>query len=127
MTYSRDQQIFKFKVSSGSNQDIWGVYIDFQSVHSKCTIYAILQLMGSFATTEYPNVMMRENHNTHEDKLYIVSITPQEILHTLQDKYKINIIYKINVQMILVEEIFVNVNSRNVLKCYMSTLICYFQ
>ena len=42
--------------------------------------------------------MMRENHNTqsseyiiiYEDGLYIVSTTPEEILHTLQDKYKIN-------------------------------------
>ena len=44
--------------------------------------------------------MMRENHNTqsseyiiiYHDELYIASITPEEILHTLQDKYKI-IIY----------------------------------
>ena len=43
--------------------------------------------------------MMRENHNIqsceyiiiYHDELYIVSITPEEILHTLQDKYKINI------------------------------------
>ena len=39
--------------------------------------------MGFYATTDNPNVMMRENHNTqsseyisiHEDELYIVSTT----------------------------------------------------
>ena len=95
ITYSTDQH----KVNSGTNQELWGVYIDFQSIHSKWTIDAILQHMGFYATTENQNVMMRENHNTqsseyiiiHKDKLYIVSITPQELLHMLQDKYKINI------------------------------------
>ena len=55
--------------------------------------------MGFYATTENPNVMMRENHNTQSceyiitchDELYIASITPEEILLTLQDKNKINI------------------------------------
>ena len=31
ITYSTDQQIFKFKVSSASNQEVWGVYTDFDS------------------------------------------------------------------------------------------------
>ena len=43
--------------------------------------------------------MMRENQNTqsseyviiYEDELYIVSTTPEEIFHVLNDKYKINI------------------------------------
>ena len=43
--------------------------------------------------------MMRENHNSqyseyiiiYEDELYIVSTTPEQILHMLKDKYKINI------------------------------------
>ena len=43
--------------------------------------------------------MMRENHYTQsceyiiicQDGLYIASTTPEEILHMLQDKYKINI------------------------------------
>ena len=42
---------------------------------------------------------MRENHNTqsceyiiiYQDGLYIASTTPEEILHMLKDKYKINI------------------------------------
>ena len=42
---------------------------------------------------------MKENHNTQsceyiiicQDELYIESTSPEEILHTLQDKYKINI------------------------------------
>ena len=52
ITYSTDQQIFKFKVSSGTNQGVWGIYIDFKSIHSKSTIHAILQHMGFYATTE---------------------------------------------------------------------------
>ena len=55
--------------------------------------------MGFYARTENPNVMIRENLDTqsseyiiiYEDELYIVSTTPEEILHMLQDKYKINI------------------------------------
>ena len=46
ITYSTDQQIFKFKVNHGTDQEVWGVYIDFQSIHSKWTIDAILQHMG---------------------------------------------------------------------------------
>ena len=56
-------------------------------------------IMVVYPTTENPNVMMRENHNTQsceyiiicQNELYIASHTPEEILHTLQDKYKINI------------------------------------
>ena len=56
--------------------------------------------MGFYVTTENPNVMMRESHNTQsseyiiicQDGLFIVSTTPDEILHMLKDKYKI-IIY----------------------------------
>ena len=99
ISYSTDQQIFKFKVNSGTDQEVWGVYIDFQSIHSKWTIDTILQHMGFYVTTENPNVMMRENHNTQsceyiiicQDGLYIASTTPEEILHMLKDKYKINI------------------------------------
>ena len=65
-------------------------------------IDAILQHMGFYATTENPNVMMRENHNTQsseyivicQDGLFIVSTTPEEILYMLKDKYKINIYLK---------------------------------
>ena len=35
ITYSTDQQILKFEVNSGTDQEVWGVYIDFQSIHSK--------------------------------------------------------------------------------------------
>ena len=31
ITYSTDQQIFKFKVKSGTDQEVWGVYIDSRS------------------------------------------------------------------------------------------------
>ena len=99
ITYSTDQQIFKFKVISGSNQEVWVVYIDFQSIHRKWANDAILQHMGFYATTENPNVMRKENHNTQsceyiiicQEGLYIVSTTPGEILHMLKDKYKIKI------------------------------------
>ena len=55
--------------------------------------------MGFYVTTENPNVMMRENHNTKsceyiiicQDGLCIASTTPEGILHMLKDKYKINI------------------------------------
>ena len=94
-----EQQSFKFNVSSGINQEVWGVYVDFKSNQNKWTIDAILQHRGFYSPTENPNDMMRENHNKLsceyiiicQDELYIASHTPEEILHTLQDKYKINI------------------------------------
>ena len=94
ITYSTDQQIFKFKVNS------WGVNIEFTLYKLKCTIHAILQHMGFYHTTENPCVMMRAKHNTksceciiiHQDELYIASSTLQEILHIVKEKYKINII-----------------------------------
>ena len=99
ITYSTDQQIFKLKVKSGTDQHVWGVYIDSQSNQNKWTIHGVLLHMGFYVTTENPNVMMRENHNTKsseyificQDDLYIASTTPQEILNMLKDKYKINI------------------------------------
>ena len=99
ITYSTDQQIFKFKVYSGTDQEVWGVYIDFQSIHSKWTNDAILQHMGFYVTTENPNVTMRDICNTQsseyiiicQDGLYIPSTPPEEILQMLKDKYKINI------------------------------------
>ena len=99
INYSTDQQIFKFKVKSGTDQEVRGVYIDSQSNQNKWTIHGILLHMGFYVTTENPNVMMRENHKTKsseyificQDDLYIASTTPEEILNMLKDKYKINI------------------------------------
>ena len=93
ITYSTDQQIFKFKVNS------WGVNIEFTLYELKCTIHAILQHMGFYHTTENPCVMMRAKHNTksceciiiHQDELYIASSTLQEILHIVKENYKIKI------------------------------------
>ena len=93
ITYSTDQQIFKFKVNS------WGVNIVFTLYELKCTIDAILQHMGFYHTTENPCVKMRVNHKTkfceclifHQDELYIASSTLQEILHIVKNKYKIKI------------------------------------
>ena len=82
--------------------------------------------MGFYVTTEKPNVMMRENHNTQspeyiiicQDELYILSSTPEEVLFMLKDKYKINIsIYRINIHMILAEK--KNIKSNNILNIYM--------
>ena len=58
ITYSTDQQIFKFKVNS------WGVNIEFTLYELKWTIDAIVQHMGFYHTTENPCVMMRVNHKT---------------------------------------------------------------
>ena len=99
ITYSTDQQIFKLKVNSATGQEVWGFYIDSQSDQNKWTIHGILLHMGFYVTTENPNVMMRENHNTKsseyificQDDLYIASTTPEQILNMLKDKYKINI------------------------------------
>ena len=84
--YSTDQQLFKFKVSSGSSQELWGVNTDFSTYELKWTIDAIWQHMGLYLTTENPCVMMRVNHKTksgeyiiiHQDELYIVSHTLQK-------------------------------------------------
>ena len=106
ITYSMNEQIVKFKVNSGSNQELWGVYVDFKSNQNKWTIHGILQHMGFYPSTENPNVMMRENLKTTsceyificQDNLYIASTTPEEILHMLQDKYKIKIYLESNFQ-----------------------------
>ena len=93
ITYSTDQQIFKFKVNS------WRVNIEFTLYELKCTIHAIFQHMGFYHTTENPCVMMRVNHKKksceciilRQDELYIASSTLQEILHIVKDKYKFKI------------------------------------
>ena len=93
ITYSTDQQIFKFKFNS------WGVNIEFTLYELKCTIHAILQHTDFYRTTENPCVMMRANHKTkscqciilHENELYIASSTLQEILHIVKEKYNIKI------------------------------------
>ena len=84
ISYSFKQQIVKFKVNSGTNQELWGVYVDFKSNQTKWTIHGILQYMGFYPPAENPNVMMRENLKTtrseyiiiYHDELYIASTTP---------------------------------------------------
>ena len=46
ITYSFEQQIFKFKVNSGNNHELWRVNADFTSNGLKWTIDAISQQMG---------------------------------------------------------------------------------
>ena len=58
ITYSTEQQNFKFKVNS------WGVIIEFTLYELKCTIHDILQQMGFYHTSKNPCVMMRVNHKT---------------------------------------------------------------
>ena len=43
ITYSTDQQIFKFKVNSGTNQELCRVNVDSKSNQNKWTIHGILQ------------------------------------------------------------------------------------
>ena len=96
---STEQQIFKFKVNSGSSQELWGVNTDFSSYELKWTIDAILQHMGFYPTTENLCVMMRVNHKTksceyiiiYQYELYIPPSTLEEIIHIVKDKYKIKI------------------------------------
>ena len=55
--------------------------------------------MGFYPPTEYPCIMVRENLKTkcceyiavYQDDLYIASPTPEAILNTLENKYKLNI------------------------------------
>ena len=78
---------------------MWGVNADFISYELKWTIDAILQHMHFYPTTENPCVMMRENHIIksgeyiiiYQNELYIASTTLEEVLHIVQDKYKIKI------------------------------------
>ena len=74
------------------------IFIQF-TVNGQLIQSTILQHMGFHVTTDNPKVMMKENHTTQsfqyiiicQDGLYIVSTTPEEILHMLKDKYKSNI------------------------------------
>ena len=126
ITYSTDQQIFKFKVKSGTDQEVWGVCIDSQSNQNKWTIHGILLHMGFYVTAENPNVMMRDNHKTKsseyificQDDFYIASTTSEEILNLLKDKYKINIY----LQGKYPHDPGIFVKSRNILKSYMKNL-----
>ena len=86
ITYSTDQQIFKFKVKSGTDQEVWGVYIDSQSNQNKWTIHGILLHMGFSVTTENPNVMMRENHKTKSSEYIFICQDDLYILHLLHLK-----------------------------------------
>ena len=98
ITYSTDQQIFKFKVNS------WGVNIEFTLYELKCTIHAILQHVDFYHTTENPCVIMRAKHKIksceciiiHQDELYIATRTLQEIIHIVKEKHKIKIHPHIN-------------------------------
>ena len=82
--------------------------------------------MGCYATPENPDEIMRENHTTqsseyiiiYEDEIYIVSTISEEILHMLKTNTRSICIFKTNIHMILVEEIFVNVKSNNILRSY---------
>ena len=112
-----------------------GSYVDSKSNQSKWTIDAILQHMGFYTTTETttenPNVMMREDNNTqsseyiiiYHDELYIASIHLKRFFTHYKTNTRSIFIYKINIHMILVDEIFVR--SRNILKSYMSMSICF--
>ena len=74
ITYSLDQQIFKFKVNNGhkesqetsnsdklSNLELWGVNVDFKSYEQNWIIHGILQHLNFYPPTENPCVMIKEN------------------------------------------------------------------
>ena len=46
ITYSTEQQIFKFKVYSGNSRELWGANTDFTSYELKWTTDAALQHLG---------------------------------------------------------------------------------
>ena len=104
ITYPMDEQIVKFKDNSGTNQEFWGVYVDFKSNQNKWTVHGILKHRGFYPPTENSNVMVRENLKTtsceciiiYQDDLYTVSTTAEQILHISQDKYKINMYLESN-------------------------------
>ena len=89
--------------------------------------------MGFYVTTENPNLMLRENHKTKsseyificQDDLYIASTTPEENLHMLKTNTRLIFISKINIHMILVEEIFVK--SRNIWNSSMKNVNMLFK
>ena len=64
-------------------------------MHNSCSVATY----GFYHITENPCVKMRVNHKTkscecaiiHQDELYIASSTLQEILHIVEEKYKIKI------------------------------------
>ena len=66
---------------------MWGVNTDFTSYELKWTIDAILQHMMRVNLT----IKSYECIIIHQDELYIVSNTLQEILHIVKEKYKIKI------------------------------------
>ena len=72
ITYSTDQQIFKFKVNSATDQEVLGVYIDSQSNQNKWTIHGILLHMGFYVATDNSNFMMRENHKTKSSEYIFI-------------------------------------------------------
>ena len=97
ITYSTEQQIFKFNVNSENNQELWGVNTDFSSYELKWTIDAILQHMGFYPTTENQCVMMRVNHITksceyiiiYHDEFYIALTTLEENKYSHSNKGQI--------------------------------------
>ena len=66
ITFSTDQQIFKFKVNS------WGANIEFTLYELKWAIHAILQHMVFYHTRENPCVIMKVNHKTKSCECIII-------------------------------------------------------
>ena len=81
ITYSTEQQIFKFKVSSGNNQELLGVNTDFSSYELKWTM---CHDEGNHITKSCEYIII------YQDELYTPS-TFQEIIHIVKEKYKIKI------------------------------------
>ena len=121
--YSTEQQIFKLKANFGTNQEL----LEFMLILNQINPNGQLMLFYSiwfFSPTENPYLAMRQNLKENLVNI-LLCVRMIYILHQLLKKFfihdKTNIrsifIYKINIHMIQVEEIFIN--SRNIRKSYM--------
>ena len=111
LTYSLDQQIFKFKVTNGveesqgtsnsdkwTNLESWAVYVDFKSYDQKWTIDGILQTEFLSSNRE-SKCYIRENLKTNSCEY--IAIKMIYILHQ-QHLKKFSIFYKTNTRSIFI-------------------------
>ena len=67
ITYSTEQQIFKFKVNSGNNQELWGVNIEFTLYELKCTIHACH--LATYGFLSYNRESMCHDESKSQNKI----------------------------------------------------------
>ena len=64
ITYTLDQQIFKFKVNSGNYLELWGVNVDFKSNQNKWAIKQFYNMWVLFSNRESMCYDERKSQNT---------------------------------------------------------------